>query len=89
MVLIFLHSIKSLNHLNFAYKKTFLLLAQLIILEKSEQKEVQNADKIFLSSLFKSNHNYLGINKFKLLSKRTKRKVVALGGISKKQYKKT
>jgi thiamine-phosphate pyrophosphorylase len=36
-----------------------------------------------LSSLFKKNKNFLGINKFKILSNLTKKSVVALGGISK------
>ena len=51
-------------------------------------KELQKVQNIFLSSLFKKNKNYLGLNKFKILSKYTKKKVVALGGISKKKYKK-
>jgi len=38
--------------------------------------------------LFKKNRNYLGINKFKLLAKHTNKKVVVLGGISKKNIKK-
>jgi len=41
-----------------------------------------------LSSLFKKNKNFLGINKFKLLSKLTKKKVVVLGGINYKNRKK-
>jgi thiamine-phosphate pyrophosphorylase len=41
-----------------------------------------------LSSLFKINKNYLGINRFKIISKLTKKKVVVLGGISKKNLKK-
>ena len=51
-------------------------------------KEKQKVKKIFLSSLFKKNKNYLGINKFKLLSNLSNKKVVALGGISKKNKKK-
>ena len=47
-----------------------------------------NWKKIFLSSLFKQNKNYLGINKFKKLSDLTKKQVVALGGISKKNHHK-
>ena len=43
---------------------------------------------IFLSSIFKKNKNYLGLNKFKLLSKLTNNKVIALGGISNKNLKK-
>jgi thiamine-phosphate pyrophosphorylase len=41
-----------------------------------------------LSSLFKKNKNYLGINKFRLLSKLTYLKVIALGGISNINLKK-
>ena len=45
-------------------------------------------NKIFLSSVFKKNKNYLGINRFKLISNFTKKKVVALGGISSGNLKK-
>ena len=51
-------------------------------------KENQNVEKIFLSSLFKKNKNFLGINKFKLLSKITKKNIVVLGGVSIKNLKK-
>ncbi len=50
-------------------------------------KEKQGVNKIFLSSLFKENINFLGINKFKLLSKLSNKKIVALGGISKTNEK--
>ena len=55
---------------------------------KIKIKETQLVKIIFLSSLFKKNKNYLGINKFKLLSKLTNTKIVALGGISSKNLKK-
>jgi thiamine-phosphate pyrophosphorylase len=45
-------------------------------------------EKIFLSSLFKKNKNFLGINKFKLFFNLTKKKIVILGGISNKNIKK-
>ena len=51
-------------------------------------KEMQNVRKIFLSSLFKKNKNFLGINRFKLLSILTKKKVIVLGGITDKNKKK-
>ena len=51
-------------------------------------KEKQGVHKIFLSSLFKKNKNFLGIYKFKLLSKQTDKKIVVLGGISKRNIKK-
>ena len=43
---------------------------------------------MFLSSIFKKNKNYLGLNRFKLLSTLTNKKVIALGGISNKNLKK-
>ena len=42
---------------------------------------------IFLSSIFKKNKNFLGINRFKLLSLLTKKPVIALGGISNNNLK--
>ena len=44
--------------------------------------------RFFYLLCLKKNSNYLGLNKFKLLSKLTKKKVVVLGGISKKNLKK-
>ena len=56
-------------------------------LKEIKIKELQQVQNIFLSSIFKKNKNYLGLNKFKILDKYTKKKVVALGGISKKNIK--
>jgi thiamine monophosphate synthase len=39
---------------------------------------------IFLSSIFKKKNTYLGFEKFKRLSKMTKIRTIALGGINKK-----
>ena len=39
---------------------------------------------IFLSSIFKKNNNFLGINKFRLTSNLSNKKIIALGGISEK-----
>ena len=79
---------KSLKHLAYSYKKNFKIIGSAHNLKEIKIKESQNVTKIFLSSLFKKNSNYLGLNKFKLLSKLTKKKVVVLGGISKKNLKK-
>ena len=57
-------------------------------MKEMRTKEIQNVEKIFLSSLFKKNKNYLGINKFKLISNYTKKDIVVLGGISKKNINK-
>ena len=51
-------------------------------------KELQGVNKIFLSSIFKKNKNYLGIYKFRLSSLLSKKKIVALGGISPNNIKK-
>ena len=78
----------SLKHLAYSYKKNFKLIGSAHNLKEIKVKENQKVSKIFLSSLFKKNKNFLGINKFKLLSKFTKKDIVALGGISKKNKKK-
>ena len=79
---------KNLKHLAYSYKKNFKIVGSAHNLKEIRVKEKQNVEKIFLSSLFKKNKNFLGINKFKLLSKLTKTKVVILGGISNKNKKK-
>jgi thiamine-phosphate pyrophosphorylase len=78
----------SLKHLAYSYKKNFKLIGSAHNLREIRIKENQNVSKIFLSSLFKKNKNFLGINKFKLLSKLTKKGIVVLGGISKVNKKK-
>jgi len=79
---------KCLKHLSYSYKKKFKIVGSAHNIKEIREKEIQKAKKIFLSSLFKKNKNYLGINKFKLLSKLTNRKIVILGGISKKNVNK-
>ena len=79
---------KSFKHLAYSYKKKFQIIGSAHNLKEIKIKEKQLADVIFLSSLFKKNKNFLGLNKFKLLAKLTKKEVVALGGISKNNFKK-
>ena len=79
---------KSLKHLAYSFKKNFEIIGSAHNLKEIRIKEKQNVKKIFLSSLFKKNKNFLGINKFKALSKLTNKKIVILGGISKKNRKK-
>ena len=45
-------------------------------------KEKQGVSEIFFSSLFKKNKNYLGINKFKVISSKCKVNKIALGGVN-------
>ena len=79
---------KSTKHLSFSLTKKFLLIGSAHNNKEIKVKEKQMVKIIFLSSIFKKNKNYLGINKFKLLSKLTNNKVIALGGISNKNLKK-
>ena len=79
---------KDTKHLSFSFKKKFLLIGSAHNNREIKIKEKQNINILFLSSVFKKNKNYLGFNRFKLLSKFTKKKIVALGGISKKNLKK-
>ena len=79
---------KSLKHLAYKYKKNFEIIGSAHNLKEIRIKENQKVKKIFLSSLFKKNKNFLGINRFKLLSKMTNTNVVVLGGISNLNLKK-
>ena len=78
---------KSYAHLSYSYKKKFQIIGSAHNIKEIRNKEIQNVSKIFLSSLFKKNNNFLGINKLKLLTNLTKKKIVVLGGISKKNIK--
>jgi thiamine-phosphate pyrophosphorylase len=76
------------KHLSYSFKKDFIILGSVHNIYEMRTKEVQNVRAIFLSSIFKKNKNYLGFYRFKLLSLLTKKKIIALGGISKKNLKK-
>ena len=79
---------KDTKHLAYTYKKNFNIVGSAHNLKEIKIKEKQKVSRIFLSSLFKKNKNFLGINKFKLLSKLTKKKIVVLGGITFQNKKK-
>ena len=79
---------KSFDHLSYSMKTKLDIIGSAHNLKEIRIKEKQGVSKIFLSSLFKKNKNFLGINKFKLFSKISKKKIVALGGISKENEKK-
>ena len=78
---------KSFNHLNFSKKKDFIIIGSAHNLREIRIKELQKVDAIFLSSIFKKNNNYLGLFKFLNLSSLSKKNVIALGGVSKKNKK--
>ena len=78
---------KDFNHLAYSTFLNFAVVGSAHNLKEIKIKERQKVQSIFISSIFKKNKNYLGLNKFKILVKYTKKKVVALGGISKKNIK--
>ena len=78
---------KKTNHLSHSKGKNFLLLGSAHNNKEIKIKERQGVNILFLSSIFKKNKNYLGLNRFKLLSNLTNKKVIALGGITSKNIK--
>ena len=79
---------KKLDHLAYSLFNNFLVIGSAHNLKEVRIKELQKVKSIFISSLFKKNPNYLGLNKFKIISKYTKKNVVALGGVTKENSKK-
>ena len=76
------------KHLSYSARKNFILLGSAHNIYEIRTKELQNVNAIFLSSIFKKNKNFLGINKFNLLSLLSKKQFIALGGISNNNLKK-
>ena len=79
---------KNKKHLSYSFKKHFIILGSAHNVFEIRNKELQNVKEIFLSSIFKKNKNFLGINRFKLLSQLSKKPFIALGGVSKTSLKK-
>jgi thiamine-phosphate pyrophosphorylase len=79
---------KDIKQLSYSFPKNFIILGSAHNNKEIKIKQNQSVKIIFLSSLFKKNKNYLGINRFKLLSKLSKCKVIALGGISNQNLRK-
>ena len=79
---------KDLKHLSYSINSKFLIVGSAHNLREIRIKELQKVKAIFLSSLFKKNKNFLDLNKFRNISNYTENKIIALGGISKKNIKK-
>tara|TARA_B110000003_G_C16318800_1_gene405913 strand:- start:14 stop:541 length:528 start_codon:yes stop_codon:yes gene_type:complete len=79
---------KDNRHLSYSFKKSFLLIGSAHNRKEIRIKEKQRVKQIFLSSIFKKNKNYLGINKYNLIVKLSKKRFIALGGITKKNKRK-
>ena len=68
-------------------KTNFIIIGSAHNLKEIRIKELQGASRIFVSSIFKDNKNYLGKFKFLNLTKLTKKNVIALGGISQEKLR--
>ena len=78
---------KNIEHLSYSKTRNFLIIGSAHSLKEIKTKENQGCEMIIISSIFKKNKNYLGLNKFKLISKLTDRKIIALGGLNKTNLK--
>ena len=78
---------KDFSHLSYKIKKDFFLIGSAHNLKEIRIKEMQKVSKIFLSSIFKKNTNYLGLNKFNLISRLSYKEIISLGGISNENIK--
>ncbi len=79
---------KKFDHLSYSFKKNFTLIGSTHNMKEIRIKEKQKVSRIFLSSLFKRNKNFLGINKFKIFTTYSNKKFIALGGLNKNNIKK-
>ncbi len=77
----------SFLHLSYQLKKNFILIGSAHNLKEIRMKEKQNVSEVFISSIFKRNSNFLGFNKFNIISAYSNRGVIALGGVSKNNIK--
>ena len=73
--------------MTYEFNRSFLILGSAHNLREIRIKEKQNVKFMFISSVFKKNKNYLGINKFRIIESFTKKKVIGLGGLSKENLK--
>ena len=82
--------VKNLGLKNYNFKKDFLIMGSAHNIFEIKQKEKQGINVLFLSPLFKtkSYKSGLGVIKFNLLSRLSKRRIIALGGINKANIKK-
>ena len=75
---------------NFKKFKNFIIIGSAHSLKEIRVKEKQNVEQIFLSPIFKTDKSkkFLGISKFNIISKLTKKPLIALGGIKNINIKK-
>ena len=82
---------KKINY-NYIYNKPkkFSVIGSAHNFKEIRIKEKQGCDEIFISSIFQNQKSkyFLGLTKFNLLASKTKKKIIALGGVNEKNYKK-
>ena len=81
---------KNFIHKIFLPKKNFLLIGSSHNLSEILLKKKQGCKEIFLSPIFpvKKHNSYLDLNRFRLITRLANIKIIALGGINKKNLKK-
>ena len=81
---------KKLDVVKINAKKKFITIGSAHNIKEVKIKEKQGVKLIFISPLFKTkkNKNFLNIVKFNYLASKTKKKVIALGGINSKNLNK-
>ena len=81
---------KKINY-NYIYNKPkkFNIIGSAHNLKEILIKEKQGCEEIFISSIFQNQKSkkFLDISKFNLLANKTKSKIIALGGINEKNYR--
>ena len=82
---------KKINY-NYIFNKPkeFNIIGSAHNLKEIKIKEKQGCDEIFISSIFQNQKSkyFLGLIKFNILARKTKLKIIALGGINEKNYRK-
>ena len=79
---------KDFRHLSYFTKSSFITIGSAHNIKELQIKKIQKVELIFISSIFKKNKNFLGIYKFLKLKELTRKRIIALGGISKTNKKK-
>mgnify|MGYP001197693481 FL=1 len=79
---------RNFNHLAYNFKKKFIILGSVHSIKELNIKKLQLVKYFFLSSIFKKNENYLGIQKFRLFESYIKKNIIALGGINERNLRK-
>ena len=74
---------KSFKHLSLSRKKNFLIIGSAHNLGEINYKIKQKCELIFLSPIFevKKKNSFLGLNVFRNITNKSKKKIIALGGI--------